>query len=564
MRFFSKKFLWVLIPVLAVGGLAWFFVVSDGNEVGEAVVIERGDVKKEVFETGTIIKGERSAFGFHVAGRISSISVSVGDEVVTGQVLAVLGDPELAGAISEAREGVNVAQAELNKVLKEVTAEEIEVYETAVDRVEAYIKNLENRLEDANEALTDVEKATEASLNSAIEDSFEKAKIATEIARSAMLEVTNLHFVHFYASTYKNLELLDAKVRAISVLLGGGDTGRWNVENVANLNGGIWGDLREIVEDLKFEEIKELLIRTMEALKRTLEALDAIPLSDVLSSVEKNLIQSYRNSVTQQYSIISATLEGLRVLKIDSENAVSSATREIRSVEDSILLGGKDLKEAEARLAHVKSPLSDVDGQVAQARLRQAQAVVRRLEARSVNNRIVTSINGTVSGVLVRLGEAVSPGVPVVEIIPNQPFQVEMYVYEGDISDMRVGDKVTMEIVAFPGRVLDGKIVVIESAGELINGVVHYRVLINPTKTLPTWTFPNMTVDVNTILTLRKNVILVPDSAVNRSDGEVFVNVLRKDGTIEKRNVVLGIRSLLDRKIEVLDGLSEGEKVILD
>ncbi len=563
MGLFSRKSFWVFISVLVAVGLIWFFVFFDGNEVGEAVVIERGDVLKEVFETGTIIRGERSVFGFHVVGRISDISVSTGDKVKAGQTLAFLDDPELALAISEAREGVNVAQAELDRALKGATDEEIEIYAVAVERVDTYKQTLENRLEDAQETLEDVKRSSEASLKSAIEDSLAKAKISTEIARTAMLEVTNLQYLHFYASTHRNLELLDAKVRAISVLLGGGDTGRWNVESIATLDGGIWGDLRSTEKDLEFEEVEELLIRTMEALRRTLEALDAIPFSGVLSAVEKDLIQSHRSSVTQQYGIISGALEALRVLKIDIENSVSSANREIRSVEDSLFLAGKDLEEAEARLAAVKTPVSEEDEKVARARLSQAQASVRRLEARSVNNRIVAPIDGTVSKILTRLGEAVSPGVPVVEIIPDKPFQIEVYVYEGDISDMRIGDDVEIEIVAFPGSVFEGEIIVIESAGELINDIVHYRVLINPTDDLPEWTFPDMTVDIRTVLVIREDVVLVPDSAVQRRDRKVFVNVLRDDESIEERDVVLGLRGI-DRKIEVLEGLSEGERVILD
>lgn len=544
-------------------GLVWFFVISDGNEVGEAVVIERGDVLKEVFETGTIIRGERSVFGFHVVGRISDIPVSTGDKVKTGQTLALLDDPELALSISEAREGVNVAQAELNRVLKGATDEEIEIYKVAVERGDIHKQTLENRLEDAQEALEDVERSSKASLKNAMEDSLAKAKISTEIARTAMLEVTNLQYLHFYASTHKNLELLDAKVRAVAALLGRGDTGRWNVESIATLDGGIWGDLRNSNEALELEEVEDLLVRTMQALRRTLEALDAIPFSGVLSSIEKDLIQSYRSSVTQQYGIISGALEALRVLKIDIENTISSAKREVRSVEDSLILAEKDLEDAEARLANVKTPISEEDEKVARARLSQAQASVRRLEARGVNNRIVAPVDGTVSKILTRLGEAVSPGVPVVEIIPDKPFQIEVYVYEGDISDMRIGDEVEIEIVAFPGSVFEGEIITIESAGELINDVVHYRVLINPTEDLPEWTFPDMTVDIRTVLVIREDVILVPDSAVQRRDREVFVNVLKEDGSIEKRDVVLGLRSV-DRNIEVSEGLSEGEKVILD
>ena len=559
----SKKSFWIIIVLALVGGAVFFSWFLNRDEEAVVVAVERGDVIKEVFETGTIIRGERSTFGFHTGGRIDRINVEVGDEVSAGQIIAALEDPELSFGIKEARESVFVAEAELERLLAGATGEEVKIYESAVERVEAYGKNLENRLEDAESALEDIKKSTEASLRSGIEDSLSKAKIATETARSAMLEVANLHFVHFYASTHRNLVLLDAKVRANAALLGGGDTGRWNVESIANLKGGIWGDLREVEEELEFEEVEDLLLRTKDALEKTLEALDAIPFSGTLSSVEKDLIQSHRAAVTQQYATVRVALEGLRTLKIESDASVATAEREVRATEDSLILTEKELKEAEARLAQVKAPVREQDELVARARIKQAQASVERLEARAVNNRIVTPVSGTVAKVSARRGEAVSPGVPFIDIIPDKPFQIEMYVYEGDVSDMRVEDSVTIEIVAFPGRSFDGEIVKIEAAGSVIDGVVHYRVLVNPKEDLPQWTFPDMTVDVNTVLVVREDVILVPDSAIDRRDGKVFVKVEREDGSFEDREIVLGMRSA-DRKIEVLEGLSEGEKVIAE
>ncbi len=558
----KKKLIYLGIIILVLIGWLVFRNGGNNNQI-TLFKVERVDAVKEIFETGRIIRGERFSLGFYSPGRINVLSVSTGEEVARGQILAVLEDTDIYLLIQEAKEGVAIAQAELDKLLEGATQEEIKIYEATLERVKVAGESLENRLQEAEDILADSEKSNEANLQKSINEALSSAKTATEIARSAMLDVANLHFLHFYSSTHKNLKLLDAKARANAILLGGGDTGRWNVESIANLKGGIWGEIRDLDIEISFEKAEELLEETQKALIKTLEALDAIPISTVLSETEKSLIQNQKQTINQQYATIKSASESLKVIKIESENSIANAERQVQSAKDSIFLNEKELKEADARLSQISAPIREHDKTIAEARLRQAQTMVRRLEANSSNNRLFSPISGTVAKVFLKQGEIAQPGIPVLEILPNESLQVEMFVYEADIGDIQIGDSAKFEIVALPKKEFEGIIIEVEPAGTVINGVVHYRVVISPQMDLPQWIFPDMTVDVRIKSILKDNILLIPDSGIIRIDNKDHVRIFGKNGKIEDREIVAGIRSA-GRMTEVVEGLEENETILID
>ena len=59
----------------------------------------------------------------------------------------------------------------------------------------------------------------------------------------------------------------------------------------------------------------------------------------------------------------------------------------------------------------------------------------------------------------------------------------------------------------------------------------------------------------------RENVLSIPSSAVKKADGKTYVYVLGKENIREVRWVETGFYG--DNTVEIISGLSEGEKVIL-
>ena len=70
-----------------------------------------------------------------------------------------------------------------------------------------------------------------------------------------------------------------------------------------------------------------------------------------------------------------------------------------------------------------------------------------------------------------------------------------------------------------------------------------------------------LTVTVSILVEERKDVLLVPNGAITSRGGQAYVQVVSPDGTTEERLVTTGLSDW--QYTEVIDGLSEGEKVVV-
>lgn len=110
-----------LLALLAGGGLfAWrhFHKVVEPPRVLATAEATIGDVRKVLEATG-IIKAQVGAIvkiGARATGTIKEMNVKVGDEVHTGQLIAVIDDRELRAQLDEAQAKLARAQAELAQV----------------------------------------------------------------------------------------------------------------------------------------------------------------------------------------------------------------------------------------------------------------------------------------------------------------------------------------------------------------------------------------------------------------------------------------------------------------
>jgi macrolide-specific efflux system membrane fusion protein len=134
-------------------------------------------------------------------------------------------------------------------------------------------------------------------------------------------------------------------------------------------------------------------------------------------------------------------------------------------------------------------------------------------------------------------------------------------VSEADIVRVKVGQDVYFTVLGQPRR-WNGKIRQILPSPELINNVVFYDALFdipNPERELDI----QMTAQVFIVLAQAKGVLLIPAAAIgNAAEGAgTNVQVLRADGTIERRAIKIGIKSEISA--EVTGGLKEKELVVI-
>ncbi len=245
--------------------------------------------------------------------------------------------------------------------------------------------------------------------------------------------------------------------------------------------------------------------------------------------------------LVDQALVAQEVLDTARKEKEVSEARVASATRELELAEQRY---SEDLKFAKAQLE-------------------QTIAAVRVVEAQVAYYTIRAPISGIISSVSTQSGETVAAGLnspTFVTIIDLHKLQVDAFVDETDIGKIRVGQEATFTVDSFPDREFDAKVQAIYPKAVIMDNVVYYDVVLRIHEPLTGELRPEMTTNVLISLDARKNVLTVPLHAVSRDQGKSVVFALR-GGQPARQVVKVGWKD--PEWIEIIDGLKEGDKVVI-
>jgi macrolide-specific efflux system membrane fusion protein len=135
---------------------------------------------------------------------------------------------------------------------------------------------------------------------------------------------------------------------------------------------------------------------------------------------------------------------------------------------------------------------------------------------------------------------------------------------ESDIGKIHLGQKARIVLDAYPNRPVEGKVFDILFEGKNVSNVITYGVKVRPVK-VPAFFRSQMTANVSFEIMRKENVLTLPAYVVRtQSDGTKVVSLpapeKSKSGTVT-REVKTGIEN--DDLIEIVSGLSEGDKVLL-
>lgn len=201
---------------------------------------------------------------------------------------------------------------------------------------------------------------------------------------------------------------------------------------------------------------------------------------------------------------------------------------------------------------------------------KQAEAEVARARAALQSARVDRSfatitapISGVVASVATQEGETVAAGLSAptfVTILDLDRLQVNAYVDEVDIGKVTAGQEVSFSVDAYPSREFEGRVTAVYPNATIQDNVVKYVAAVSLAPDSARRLRPEMTASVRIRLEPR-NVLAIPVRAVARDSGRSHV-VVPGSGGLETRAVRLGWRD--GPWAEVLDGLREGERILLD
>lgn len=129
-------------------------------------------------------------------------------------------------------------------------------------------------------------------------------------------------------------------------------------------------------------------------------------------------------------------------------------------------------------------------------------------------------------------------------------------VFQNDLGRIKVGDRATLTVDAYPGRVFEGRVNFLYPQVDMTTRTVRARLAFsNPDLKLN----PGMFVNVVLKVPMGKKLV-IPASGVLQSGTRQIVFVNRGDGYLEPREVQIGPRAADD--FIVLQGLKEGEEIV--
>ena len=207
---------------------------------------------------------------------------------------------------------------------------------------------------------------------------------------------------------------------------------------------------------------------------------------------------------------------------------------------------------------------------VARAEVEKARASLERYETDLKYATITSPMDGLVLSRDVEVGDAVSS----ILVLGSQATRVmslgdvsEVYVLgkvdEADIGHVYLGQRARIVVESFKDKSFEGKVTKISPLGVEKDNVTTFEVRVsiqNPGGELKA----NMTANAEVILEEKKNVLMVPESAVvYDKDRKPSLEVPDPKGPNGKRKVAVKLGISNGVKTEVAEGLKEGDKVVL-
>ena len=225
----------------------------------------------------------------------------------------------------------------------------------------------------------------------------------------------------------------------------------------------------------------------------------------------------------------------------------------------------KDKATSEEALQSANAQLQTVRAQIdaLKAQIEQHKASLKADEATLGYSKIYAPMSGTVVSLDARRGQTLNANqqAPILMRIADlSTMTVWTQVSEADVTRLKVGMAVYFSPLGNAEKRWYGKLRQVLPTPEEVNNVILYTALFdveNSSSELMT----DMTAQVFFVLAEAENALAVPASAVLRLGQDTQVQVLAANGEIEQRSVKTGINNRV--KIEILDGLEEGERVLV-
>jgi len=276
---------------------------------------------------------------------------------------------------------------------------------------------------------------------------------------------------------------------------------------------------------------------------------------------------SATGSLQSDESVVVAPEIAGRITHIGfNEGAKVKTGKLLVQLDDSVLqaeldraMASRNLSEANYKRAEAllqDRAVSERERDEAYAQWQLDEASVRLTQAQLAKTRILAPFNGNLGLRQVSVGEYVQPGQPLVNLEAIQKLKAEFDIPERSISDVKVGQTISLTSDAYPDRDFSGKVYAIDPQIDEASRSLKVRALLdNSDRAL----LPGQFVKVDLSVATTENALFIPEQAlIPQPKVKLVFKVV--DGTAQMVPVQTGSR--VKGWVEITSGLEPGDVVV--
>ncbi len=251
----------------------------------------------------------------------------------------------------------------------------------------------------------------------------------------------------------------------------------------------------------------------------------------------------------------SAEENYLRMKKLFTEKVISK--QQYEQAKNQYEIADAQHQSAQESYELVIEGAAEEDVKSVEAQVRQTRAALDMAKYQLKNTQVTAPISGKVTSITVSSGEMVSPSIPLLSIIDVSRIFVKVGISEKDISKIKEGQTVDLKIDAFPEEKFQGEVVSKGVAVDQISKTLEVKIeILQPEVDIPVGVFARGDILVKT----NQEALIISSSALVRKKDGIYVYVI-EEGIARQKEVVLGI--IQDERVEILEGLSEEEEIVI-
>ena len=269
-----------------------------------------------------------------------------------------------------------------------------------------------------------------------------------------------------------------------------------------------------------------------------------------LDEIERNLQAAESGKAAAEASLALAASTYNRYKALMERRSVSP--QEFDEVQAKYKVADAEAERATRMLSAVVARKNQV-----LAKIDQARADVVNAQVQASYGRVVSPMNGIVTVKQAEIGAMAGPGVPLLTLEDDTHYRLEASVEESQIREIHVSDQVQVRIDALGDELLSGTVSEIMPTADPASRSHTVKIDLPARPALRSGSFGRARFSSE-----QKQAITIPRHAITERGQLVSVFVVDHSGIARLRLIKTG--KAYDDRVEVLTGLSDGERIVID